>query len=303
MVRHVGKIAVLAVIVVLIAATAATMSFLYTKTGFLQKAAIDAEDEKYYSFDAQGRLIGAGDIQLNGSSTCWVMAHGYTAVPDGLRIVGEAIHDTFNDTVYMPLLSGHGMHSSGIERYTINDWYNQIAELAQQHNCTYLLGTSMGASIVLRYAELHQVQGVVATGTPFEPKPSMLPMDQVMWTFWKLGRYTKKKSPGETIDDPEGNSSHIASPRFPLKGAVELNEFNKIVLNDLERMQSPVLFIHGINDTVEDLHGAYAAYERINAPKDFYVVPDSDHIVFRDFGKKRAVNAVLTFREGRKVME
>lgn len=270
--------------------------WLQQNTGFLAKDKIDMLDHRYFTFDDEGYIVNARSITLKGNNQCWVMAHGYTSTPDALRNIAEALHNTYNDTIYVPLYKGHGRKTSEIEKYTVNEWYEQIAHVINQHNCTNLLGISMGASIMLKYAEEHKVDKLVLVSLPIIIQPEALPMRPLLWLFWKLGRYTKKASPGKTINDPEGNASHIASPNFPLKGAVELNVFNDEVLISLNKVRAKVLIIHAKNDTVMSMKGAQQVYEGLFTTKQFFIVPEGDHIVFRDYGKEAAIQAILKFR-------
>lgn len=271
---------------------------LYMKTGFVQKDEIDKRDLEMQKFDRNGVIKNAESISLKGSSgKCWVMVHGYTSTPDELRIIANALNEDFKDTVYVPLLDGHGKLPSYIEKYSVDDWYEQVNNLIKKYNCEYLLGSSMGASLVLRYSEQNQdVRGIVLSGVLLKPSPSYLPIETLSKVLLPVSRYLKKTEPGATIDDLAGRKEHISGYSFPIKGAVELFNFDKNVKRDLNKVKADVLFLHAFNDTVADYGSAREAYEEINSKKEF-VELKGDHIIFRDYDKEKAINEVLNFRK------
>ncbi len=265
-------------------------------TGFLQLGAIDEKDKAHWLFDERGVINGADGFVLNGTSgTCWVMVHGYSSTPDELRIAAQAVHYTFNDTIYVPLLYGHGMVPSELEMYSVVDWYGQVAGIMREHNCAYMLGSSMGASLTLRYAEDFGNVSAVIVGVPLVYQPSYLPVNLITRVLYPIVRYSKRKEPGQTVDDPLGNAAHITGYSFPMKGVVELADFNNGVTIGLNRIHDPVLILHAQNDTVASIDGAYSIYNQIHSRKKFVNLA-GDHIVFRDYGKEKAIEEVLEFR-------
>ena len=270
---------------------------LYTNTGFLQGAAIDDLDKHYWRFE-NGVIKGAEEYTLKGSNeTCWVMVHGYESTPAELRSVAEAVNKRFNDTVYVPRLKGHGQLPSDVEKYTVDDWFAQIEQLAQEKNCSYILGSSMGASLALRYSQLHPVEGVVVSGVPLRMEPSYLPTGEIVKVVAPSVNYLKRKSPGESVEDPEGKRTHITNWVFPLQPVAQVYEFNKAIWSDLGGIQGPVLFIHGTRDKTSGLGAARDAYDQVPSPKAFIELQCS-HIIFKDHCKEDAIDAVFRLRSG-----
>ena len=165
---------------------------LYQTTGFLQTEKIDFVDEKNWDL-ANGLIPSSQAIEFHGTSAkCWVLVHGYTSTPDELRELAIKLYLQFSDTVFVPRLYGHGERPSHLEQYSVDDWYAQVEKVVQENNCTYLVGSSIGASIVLRYAELHDTEGIVLLGATFRPQPDYLPVITATKVIYPLVRYTKK---------------------------------------------------------------------------------------------------------------
>jgi len=269
---------------------------LYAQTGFLQGYAIDDKDKAFWQYE-DGVVKNAESFVLQGESgKCWVMVHGYTSTPDELKIVARAVNDEFDDSVFVPLLYGHGTVPSNIQKHSVVEWYEQVRALADEKGCRYLLGSSMGASMVLRYAEEYAVDGVVLVGLPFALEPTYVPSPVIGNVIAPLVGYLKKDLPGATVDDPVGRKAHIATFSFPLKGVAELIDFNVGVQQKLGKVNAPVLFLHATTDTVANVEGAHEAFNQMQSTKTF-VEFAGDHIVFRDYDKQKAVDEVLKFRK------
>jgi len=256
---------------------------------------MDTADEQRWKYTPDGFIENIHPLTFSGSSTCWILIHGYTNTPEELRALGQRIHGTYGDTVYIPLLLGHGQRASDLERYTVEDRYQQISNLADEKQCDYIMGSSLGASLALRYAEEHEPKNLIIVSVPLAQEPTWLP-SQMTTLIWRTGRYLRKTSPGETIDDPQGNASHIASANFPLKGAVELIAFNKAVIADLKNVRANTLIIHALHDTVMNVKGARDLNMQLKTNRKLIILQRGDHIIFEDYHKDAAIQAVLNFR-------
>src|SRR3989344_1753852 len=81
---------------------------------------------------------------------------------------------------------------------------------ALENNCQYLVCSSMGASLVLRYAEENSPKKIVLLGTLIKPEPDYLPMTQLIPILAPILKYTKKSEPGATILNIEARKDHIS---------------------------------------------------------------------------------------------
>jgi esterase/lipase len=258
---------------------------------------IDNKDEKSWTYN-NGIIHGSeSKIYIGGSGECWVLVHGYTLTPAEMTELAEQIHKKYKDTVYVPRLDGHGQLPSQLEKYPIEHWYNQIEEIALENNCQYLVGSSMGASLVLKYAEEHNPKKIVLLGTLIKPEPAYLPMTQLIPILAPILKYTKKSEPGATILDLEARKNHISVYNFPLKPVAKLFKFNKIVIDDLNKINSEALFIHSDQDNVANFEAAYETYESLKNKRGFVHLTNGGHVNLKDYDKKIAIQAILDFRE------
>ncbi|MAF34278.1 hypothetical protein CMO91_00360 [Candidatus Woesearchaeota archaeon] len=264
-------------------------------TGFLHTDTIDDKDRAYWTFD-NDVIIGAEGYTLAGTEECWVLAHGYTSTPPELASVAHALHDRFNDTIYVPRINGHGQLPSRLETYTVEGWYSQIEELATRHGCRNLLGSSMGSVLVLRYAIEHDVDRVVIASPPFRLEPPWLPQRTSAVMTTAIARYLKKSSPGANIKDPEGSKAHIAPWSFPTKNVVELIDFKNELIPLLSQTNGDVLVIQSLHDRVVSAKAAREAFANFPEPKTLVELDRGNHLVFMDYDKEEAIQAVLNLR-------
>ena len=107
---------------------------------------------------------------LPGSKTGCILIHGFTAMPEEMRYLGEYLH-TQGHTVLGLRLAGHATHPRDLARTAWTDWLVSVEEgLALLRNLTgrvFLIGLSMGGMVSLTAAARYPVAGVVAMSTPF----------------------------------------------------------------------------------------------------------------------------------------
>ena len=275
----------------------------YKTTGFLQHGSMDKKDLAFWHYGSDGVIPLAEGFSIRGSpESCWILIHGFSSTPDELRQLAYALNIEFNDTIYVPRLLGHGMKPSELDNYTTTDWYAQIEKVQSEKQCDYILGSSMGASLALKYAEEHKdLRGLVIVSTFQSPAGNSMSQEKRIASFTRLTaswfHYLKKSEPGQTVLDPSTKKNHISTFSFPLKGTVELFDFNKPIQANLSKISSPVLFIHSTHDTVASYRAARETFDSINSKKEFIDLTKGDHIVFRDYDREKAISAILEFRQ------
>ena len=273
--------------------------FLVATTGFMQYWFMDNKDVKLWTYN-NGIIPGAeSKIYVGDSDECWVLVHGYTLTPAEMTELAEQIHQKYKDTVYIPRLDGHGQVPSELEKYSIEHWYNQVEQVALENNCQYLVGSSMGASLVLRYAEENSPKKIVLLGTLIKPEPDYLPMTQLIPILAPILKYTKKSEPGATILNIEARKDHISVYNFPLKPVAKLLKFNNLVIQDLDKIESEVLFIHSDKDNVANFEAAYETYQLLNNKQEFIHLTNGGHVNLKDYDKQIVIQSILDLRESK----
>jgi len=112
----------------------------------------------------------AGPFLLPGNNTGCILIHGFTAMPEEMRFLGDYLHSQ-GFTVLGLRLAGHATHPRDLARTRWTDWLTSVEEgLALLKHLTgrvFLIGLSMGGMVSLTAAAHYPVAGVIAMSTPF----------------------------------------------------------------------------------------------------------------------------------------
>jgi carboxylesterase len=177
-----------------------------------------------------------------------VLCHGFTGMPGSMRPWAEALAAA-GHTVRVPLLPGHGTRWQDANRCTWEQWYDELERAvdAVRASCThtFVMGLSMGGTLVLRLAELRgaDVAGiVVVNGSLFTTRKDakLLPLlRHVVPSMPPVGNDIKK--PGVT--EP-------AYDRVPVKAAYQLSRGWAMTNADLAKVRQPLLVMTSRGDHV-----------------------------------------------------
>ncbi|MET9264436.1 alpha/beta fold hydrolase [Amycolatopsis sp. NPDC004079] len=229
-----------------------------------------------------GVLAGAEPFSHPGSSGAgFLLCHGFTATPDGMRAWGEHLAGE-GFAVRCPLLPGHGTHWRDLNRTTWQDWYAAVREalLALRAECdqVFVGGMSMGGTLTLRLAEEFgpDISGIVLVNpsvTRLSLDAKVLPLlSRVVPSIRAIGNDIAK--PGEV---------ELAYPRTPVRAAASLSRLWKIVRADLAKVTQPVLLLHSRVDHVVEPENSQIVLDGISSTDVTEVVlENSFHVATQD---------------------
>jgi carboxylesterase len=117
-------------------------------------------------------LPGGEAYYLPGSADqCVVLVHGYTGTPGELRLLGAYLNK-LGLSVIGVRLPGHGTNIDDLEHTTFADWYEEVlrnvAKARTLARKVSLVGSSMGAAVVLKVAATTQLYKSVVMSAPLE---------------------------------------------------------------------------------------------------------------------------------------
>lgn len=118
-------------------------------------------------------MPGGEPFLLRGGATACILIHGFTAMPEEMRPLGDDLAAA-GHTVLGVRLAGHGTDPADLARTRWPDWIATVADavalLAAER--TILLGQSLGGMVALASAARLPVDGVVALNSPATiPRP------------------------------------------------------------------------------------------------------------------------------------
>lgn len=225
-----------------------------------------------FAHDSDGPL---GDIGV-------LLCHGFTGSPQSMRPWADHLAAA-GFTVRLPLLPGHGTRWQDANATTFADWLGTVsaslAELRARCRAVVVCGLSMGGTLTLRLAELHQdaLSGIVLVN------PSILSLRKDM-TFLPVIKHLIGSLKGIASDIADPTAHEDGYDRTPLKAADSLRRAWKVVRADLPSIQLPVLLLHSATDHVVEPENSRVLLASIGSPDVTEVVLQrSYHVATLDY--------------------
>ncbi|WP_027346344.1 alpha/beta hydrolase [Hamadaea tsunoensis] len=219
---------------------------------------------------------------FDGSSGVGVLVcHGFTGSPVSMRPWAEHLAAQ-NWSVRLPLLPGHGTHWTDANRTTWEHWFSAVtaafASLRETCSQVFVVGLSMGGTLALRLAEENgpAISGVVVVN----PSVLLPPRDNLLLPV--IGRVLSNlPAIGNDIKKPDVTEG--AYDRTPLKAALSLRSFQRLVREDLGKVTQPLLLLRSAEDhVVPAASSAFVLSHVGSAAKREIVLADSYHVATLD---------------------
>ncbi len=248
-------------------------------------------EKKIFSFDGT-LLSGFLYKSPNYSKVTVILIHGYKLTHREMLGFADFYVNTCGFNVLTPDLRGHGESggeyiSFGVkDREDILSWVEYIKQMMGENAKIILHGISMGAATALMTGAYNDdnVMGIIAD-CPYASGKEMMKKKiksrfkiGVNFLYWLMNAYVKAKC----------------------KFSMEDSE----VLEYVEHIKCPVLYIHGSEDDEITPANSYRLFEKTNSEKEIYIVLGAGHgeSVFVEMDKyKRKIRefiTVITRREG-----
>lgn len=238
--------------------------------------------------------LNAEPFFLEGGPTGVLLSHGFTATPAEARLAGERLHAR-GYTVIGPLLPGHATQPSDLNRVKWQDWveagesaYQRLKERCER---VWLGGESMGALVALYLASRHpEAAGVLAFAPAIRLQLSPLQIAQL-----RLMAPFIESRPKGSLD---ASNQWQGYPVNPLRGVVQLLDFQQAVAARLHLITRPLLVMQGRFDTTVDPRVGEILCAGVSSQvKKVVWMEQSSHVILVDQEVDRAVEIVSEFIE------
>lgn len=217
-----------------------------------------------------------------------VLAHGYKAAPEEVRILAEYLHQAgFN--VYAVRLKGHGTAPINLKYTKWQDWYDSFfkgfAALRLRCDKVFLAGFSTGGLLALLTAARtkHKIAGVISINSAIKLRDIRVNLVPTVH-FWNelLTKFKAEKGKKEfIIDTPENPKINYA--KNYLKGVKELSDLMDECNAHLGKVKVPTLIIQATNDPVVSPKSGTIIHNKIAAKRKKLITPDFDnHVIIRE---------------------
>ena len=227
----------------------------------------------------------------------------YSTVTDALTQVGYAVFGFDNQ--------GHG-RSEG-QRGHIDRWQdyrdNVCAFVAQVRHHEpklplFVLGHSLGGLIVLDFALFSPdgIEGIVVSGPPIRPvgiaKPYLVAIARALSGIWPRFAMDVGSGPEVLSRDPAVISQILNDPlkhsMATVRWGTECLVAIAAVRQTIEKLQVPILLLHGSADKVNDVKGSEEIFERITiTDKTLNIYPGSYHEPHNDLDRNQVMEDVV----------
>ncbi len=194
-----------------------------------------------------------------------LLFHGYSSKGKDMAGFARSLYSRgFN--VLMPDARGHGESEGRYigfgwhERRDCLLWIRRVTERLGEDAQIVLMGISMGAATVM-----------MASGESLPPQVKAIVEDCGYTSVWaQLGWQLKR-----IYRLPRFPFLHATSLLTKLRAGYGFKEAS--ALNQVKKCRTPMLFIHGEDDTFVPYHMVHELYDACPAEKDIYTVPGAGH--------------------------
>jgi carboxylesterase len=239
-------------------------------------------------------LPGAEPVDLRGGPVGVLLSHGFTGSPQSMRPWAEHLNAA-GLTVVCPLLPGHGTRWEDMAATTWDDWYGAVQasfdDLAARCSTVFVMGLSMGGTLVLRLAEERgdRVAGVVVVNASLASESKL---GKLIPLLSKVVKATK----GVGSDIKKPGVKELAYEKVPLKAAASLFGTLPTVCGDLPRITAPVLvFRSSVDHVVEPISGRKLMEGLAGGKVEERVLENSYHVATLDNDAPRIFEESLQF--------
>jgi len=232
-----------------------------------------------------------------------LLVHGFTATPDEMRPLGEALA-AHGFPVRAVRLAGHGTEVADLARTRWTDWFESVVEgaerLRREVPAIAVVGMSLGALLALHLAatRLEQVSALVLCGTPLDlsdVRLRWLPLlARVPWIARRWATIPKRNGPD--IADPVVRAASQSYRSMPLSAVLELLRLQALVRDEIGRVTQPVLLLHGRHDHSVPLANLQLALRGLGSHAiEAHVLERSWHVVTLDYDRDQVARLTADF--------
>ena len=235
---------------------------------------------------------------------CILLIHGFGGSPYDLKPLTNVL-DTMNVDFIQVLLAGHGTRPSDLINIQYKTWISDCFEiydsLSNEYNRIVLIGFSMGGAICQIISTQRNVSKLVLLSPYYR-------IHQKWYYFGNPAKWAKrvsfilpyiKKLKIGQINDPLGLKKYNAYDRLPLKAVGELVKVGNRALEEGNKVDCPILWMHSKGDIVSDYHLSRDTFNNNkSSDKTFIEFTRSNHILLYDYDSEEVISQILIFLYG-----
>ena len=212
-----------------------------------------------------------------------LLVHGFTGAPPEMRPLGEYLAGK-GIAVSAPLLPGHGATAGRLNRVRWEDWLcaAQVELVALRERCqaVFVAGLSMGALLCTHLAIMYpDVAGQILYSPALAVANKFLPLARFVYPLIK--QFPTK--PDTDLTDPDAPARLWHYRTYPVHGAAEFHELQRVVRAELKDARAPAIVFHSTRDGTLDPASAQLTFDGLGAAdKELVTLHNSGHCLTVD---------------------
>jgi len=225
-----------------------------------------------------------------------LLAHGFTATPAEVRLLGQYLHAR-GFTVAGPLLPGHGTAPQDLNRVRWQDWVRatevSYRQLVAHCEAVFLGGESTGGLLALYLAAEHpQAAGILAYAPALITTPTYGPyLLPLLAPFIPYMSKPKRRHPPTPADE-----RWQGYPVNPLRAVGQLYRLQRLTRRRLPLIRQPLLIVQGRLDTVVHPCVPDQIYHAVKSTlKEVHWMGNSHHCLLLDGEWEQAAQVTMDF--------
>ena len=244
-------------------------------------------------------VAGSEPFFLPGGVTGCLLLHGFSAMPEEMRPMGEYLAQK-GFTVLGLRLAGHATHPNDLKHTHWTDWLDDVEDglalLSKMCANRVLIGQSLGGMIALIAAARYDVSGVVGLSTPYDISTS----ERLVYVLRRLLQPTihkpVKRFPPDHPLYSRRELNYPAYPEVPSRILTELNRLATAMVAALPQVRVPALLIHSREDHAVLFTCMQSIYDHLgSSKKEMFPLEGMDHSLVQDPKQQMVFEAVEKF--------
>jgi len=236
---------------------------------------------------------------LPGGTTGCLLLHGFSAMPEEVRPLGEYLAKK-GFTVLGLRLTGHATHPNDLKHTYWTDWLDNVEDglalITKMCDKRVVIGQSLGGMIALIAGARYDISGVVGLSTPYRSSSN----ERLAEKLQRLMRPTIHKSveryPPDHFLYKRRELNYPAYPEVPSSILTELDQLAKEMVAAIPQVCVPVLLMHSREDQSVPFTCMQSIYDHLgSSKKEMILLEGMGHSLVQDPKRQVVFEAVEKF--------
>lgn len=220
------------------------------------------------------------------------LSHGFTATTAEIRYLAGKFNAN-GYTVAAPLLPGHGTQPEDLNSTHWQDWAyageEMLTKLFETCEQVFVGGQSLGGVLALYLASQEpRVAGVLLYAPAIRTPMSTLDLVKLYVGSPFITQVER--------ESPDCSTEWQGYPGLPLKGAIQLLQFQNATIKRLSNIKHPVIIFQGRHDTIIAPESGKIILESVSSTvKEHHWMEKSNHAIVLDSEREQVVMLSIRF--------